>query len=209
MPMGLGRTEARTCGPRCRACAALRAAAPAAVARRGIGAVTFADFGEAAGMRAEDVRTHARDDVTGLLGSAYLTHAGWLQARFREDFLGAPTPQHGLERSVRGLLRAVAEDRERTLFCYVEIQRGGPALRALRAQVARGSVVLWAEIHRAAAAGGRDRLPATHFEVVNSAVIHLIADHAARDRVDALHAHTDAVLALVEPGAAGPRLGLA
>jgi AcrR family transcriptional regulator len=207
--MGLGKTEARSCGPHCRACAALRRAAPAAVARRGIAAVTLEDFAEAAGMRGEDVRTHAHGDVTGLLGSAYLAHAGRLQACFREEFLQAPTPRHGLERSVRGLLRAVAEDRDRTLFCYVEIQRGAPALRALRSQIARGSVGLWAEVHKAAAAGTRGWLPPTHFEVVNSAVIHLIAEHAMRDRVDQLPARADAVLALVDPQAGRRHLSLA
>jgi hypothetical protein len=204
--MGLGSTDARSCGPRCRACAALRAVAPAAVAGPGIGAVTLEDFAAAAGMRTDDVRVHARDDVTGLLGSAYLTHAGRLQAAFRAEFLGAPTPQEGLERSVRGLLRAVAEDRDRTRFCYLEVANGAAPLRALRSQIARGSVGLWAEVHRA---GARGWLPPTHFEVVNNAVIHLIADHAAHDRVDVLPARADAVLALVDPAAGRPRLSLA
>ena len=207
--MGLGRTEIRTCGPRCRACAALRAAAPTAVARRGIAGVELEDFAEAAGMRAQDVWTHARGDVTGLLGSAYLVHAGRLQKSFRDAFVHAPTPREGLERSVRGLLRTVAEDRERTLFCYVEIQRGTAPLRALRSQIARGSVGLWAEVHRASAAGARGWLPPTHFEVVNSAVIHLIADHATHDRVHELPERADAVLALVDPVAGRPRLSLA
>ena len=190
------------CGLHCRACAVLRASAPAAVARAGIGEVTLDDFADAAGMRGTDVWTHARGDVTGLLGSAYLMHARALQAGFRRDFIAGPTPRDGLERSVRGLLRAVGDDRERTLFCYVEVPQGTPALRALRAQVKRASIGIWTEVHRAVAAGSRDRLPPTHVELVNGAVIHLIAEYAAHDRTHELPGRADAVLALVDPGLA-------
>jgi hypothetical protein len=192
--MVLGRTESRACGPRCRACAALRAAAPEAVALRGIRSVTLEDFAAVAGLRGADVEVHARGDVHGLLGSAYLVHAGRLQSRFRDAFLAAPTPRHGLEAAVLELLGAVAEDGARTRFCYLEIELGTPALRALRSQIARGSAALWAEAHRGTAA---DSVPATHFEVVNGAVVRLIADHATHDRVEALPARADTVFALL------------
>ncbi len=140
---GLGRQETRTCGSRCRACAAPRASAPLAVAKLGIEHVQLDDLAEAARIRASDVHAHAHGDVMGVLGAAYLESAGALQRGFAWSWRQAPTPREGLNNAVGWLLTTLAEDPARALFCYVEIIKGGRPLRRLREQVRQGSVGIW------------------------------------------------------------------
>ncbi|MET0601707.1 MAG: hypothetical protein ABW167_06935 [Baekduia sp.] len=195
---GLGRHETRTCGSRCRACAALRASAPLAVAKLGIEHVQLDDLAEAARIRASDVHAHAHGDVMGVLGAAYLESAGALQRGFAWSWRQAPTPREGLNTAVSWLLTTLAEDPARALFCYVEIIKGGRPLMRLREQVRQGSVGIWTAQYRETAPG--NRLPASHFELVNGATISLIAARASQGRTHELRDMPDAVLALVEPG---------
>lgn len=202
---GLRRHETRTCGSRCRACAALRASAPLAVAKVGIERVSLDDLAEAARIRASDVRAHAHGDVTGVLGAAYLESAGALQRGFAWSWRHAPTPREGLHDAVDWLLTTLAEDPARALFCYVEIVKGGRPLMRLREQVRHGSVGIWTTQYRETAPDSW--LPPSHFELVNSATISLIAARASQGRTDELRDMPAAVLALIEPsegqGAAG------
>jgi hypothetical protein len=196
---GLGRHETRTsCGSRCRACAALRASAPLAVAKVGIEHVQLDDLAEAARIRASDVRAHAHGDVVGVLGAAYLESAGALQRGFAWSWRQAPAPRDGLHNAVGWLLTTLAEDPARALFCYVEIIKGGRPLMRLREQVRQGSVGIWTTQYRETAPG--NRLPTSHFELVNSATISLIAARASQGRTHELRDMPDAVLALIEPG---------
>jgi hypothetical protein len=203
---GPGRHEARTCGSRCRACAALRASAPLAVAELGIEHVGLDDLAEAARIRASDVRTHARGDVTGVLGAAYLESAGALQRGFAWSWRRAPTPHEGLRSAVDWLLTTLADDPARALFCYVEIVKGGRPLMHLREQVRRGSVGIWTTQYRETAPDSR--LPPNHFELVNSATISLIATRATQGRTHELRDMPDTVLALIGPDAGQGASGL-
>jgi hypothetical protein len=203
---GLGRHETRTCGSRCRACAALRASAPLAVAELGIEHVGLDDLAEAARIRASDVRAHAHGDVVGVLGAAYLESAGALQRGFAWSWRHAPTPREGLQNAVGWLLTTLADDPARALFCYVEILKGGRPLVRLREQVRHGSVGIWTTQYRQTAPD--NRLPASHFELVNSATISLIAARASHGRTHELRDMPDAVLALIEPGAGQGPAGL-
>jgi hypothetical protein len=203
---GLGRHETRTCGARCRACAALRASAPLAVAARGIEHVELEDLAEAARIRASDVHAHAHGDVMGVLGASYLESAGALQRGFAWSWRRAPTPRDGLHNAVDWLLTTLAEDPTRALFCYVEIIKGGRPLMRLREQVRHGSVGIWTAQYRETAPDSR--LPASHFELVNSATISLIAARASQGRTHELRDMPDAILALIEPGEGQSAAGL-
>ncbi|HEV7493210.1 hypothetical protein [Baekduia sp.] len=195
--LGPGGHETRACGSRCRACAALRAAAPLAVAQQGIEHVTLEDLAQAARIRASDAHVHAHGDVTGVLGAAYLESAGALQRGFIWSWRCAPTPRDGLRSAVAWLLTTLAEDPIRALFCYVEIVKGGRPLVRLREQVRQGSVAIWTAQYREMVPDSW--LPPSHFELVNSATISLIATRAAQGRTHELRAMSDAVLALIEP----------
>ena len=195
---GPGRHETRACGSHCRACAALRASAPLAVAELGIEHVGLEDLAQVARIRASDVHEHARGDVTGVLGAAYLESAGALQRGFAWSWRRAPTPHEGLRSAVGWLLTTLAEDPARALFCYVEIVKGGRPLVRLREQVRHGSVGIWTAQYRETSPDSW--LPPSHFELVNSATISLIASRAAQGRTHELRDMPDTVLALIEPG---------
>jgi hypothetical protein len=196
------RHETRTCGSRCRACAALRAAAPPAVAELGIERVGLDDLAAVARIRASDVRVHTHGDITGVLGAAYLESAGALQRGFAWSWRRAPAPSEGLRHAVGWLLTTLAEDPVRALYCYVEIIKGGRSLVRLREQVRHGSVGIWTMLYRKTAPDSW--LPPSHFEFVNNATISLIATRAAQGRAHELRDMAGAVLALIEPGQAQP-----
>lgn len=195
--LGPRRHDTRTCGAHCRACAALRASAPLAVAKVGIEHVCLDDLASAAHIRASDVYEHTRGDVTGVLGAAYLESAGALQRGFAWSWRQAPTPREGLRDAVGWLLTTLAEDPARALFCYVEIVKGGRPLVRLREQVRHGSVGIWTAHYRETAPDSW--LPPSHFELVNSATISLIAARAAQGRTHELRDMPDTVLSLIEP----------
>jgi hypothetical protein len=158
-------------------------------------------------MRASAVGVHVAGDVLGLVGAAYLASARALENGCDAAYRAAPTPREGVERSVRWLLRTLADDPDRGLFGFVEAVEAPTALVGLRQQIRRSSVGLWMVQH--AGVHPDSPLPRSHFEMINNATITLIADHVRQGTTDRLPAQFETVMALYECGAPEPpRLAL-
>ncbi|HEY4095293.1 MAG TPA: hypothetical protein VGM33_07285 [Baekduia sp.] len=175
---------------------------PVAVRRVGVDALDVEALAQAAGMDASAVDAHLAGDVLGLLGAAYLASARALEAGCDAAYRAAPTPREGVERSIRWLLRTLADDPDRGLFAFVELARGPAALVALREQIRRSSVGLWMVQH----AGNHPAspLPRSHFEMINNATITLVADHVRQGTTDRLPDQFATVMTLFECGVPEP-----
>jgi hypothetical protein len=170
---------------------------PLAVREHGIRRLALEDLATTARVAVPVAHDHAGGDIVGVLGAAYLEAASGLQEGLRTAFDRAPSPREGLERSVRWLLRTLAEDANRTHYCYVDILMGGPRLVGLREQARRGTVAIWQRHHDLA--HPRRPLPRSHFELVNSTVVALVARAARDGHVHELPEAADVVLPLIDP----------
>ena len=194
----LSNTAAPACGRDCVTCRRLRAVVPVVASRWGIAAVDVDALAEVAGMRPCDVDAHLAGDVLGVLGAAYLASARGLQGGCQVAYLAAGAPREGVERSVRWLLRTLADDPDRARFSFVEVAQGPAPLVRLREQIRDSSVGLWVIQH--ASTHPRSRLPRSHFEMMNNATIALIADQVRQGSTDRLPDHFETVMALFECG---------
>jgi hypothetical protein len=188
------------CGPDCRICHHLRRATIEAAAKLGIAELDECVLAGAAGLPLRAVRLHGPGTIPGWIASAYEQSAQDLQTCFEVDLMGGASWADGLRRATQHLVWTLTRDPDRARFCYVEVLRGEPALRAHREAVRRRSIELFTReyAHR----HGTERLPSVKLELACNSIIHTIATHASQGRVSELPKAVDAML--VAAGACEP-----
>jgi AcrR family transcriptional regulator len=182
-----------SCEPRCRGCAALRAAAVAIVGRDGLEALGWERLCATAQVAQTQVRSHYASCADCLL-AAYDEAAEAVFVAYTAPFRAAPSWSEGLMAATDALLARLAERPDEARLLFVEILRGDGAMRRHRDRERRRSVELLAcEHHRRRLP---EELPDVQFELLHGAMFQMIAAEVAAGRSARLHELRDELLTL-------------
>jgi hypothetical protein len=176
--------QSSSCEPGCAECVRLRAAAVQLVGGEGVETLSWEALARSAAIDADEGRAHYDGDADACLLAGYAEVVDELFAAYEQAFSSGRTWEDGLDAATAVMLEQLAARPDYARLLFVEILRGGHAMRRQRDLTRRRCVELLAREHERR--GPSAQLPAIQFEVLYGAYFQSVASQIADGRTEEL-----------------------